>query len=66
LHKAMLGFDEVGVQAAAATAVIGDAGTSPGEPTPVKVDRSFLVGIRDEATGALLFFGRILDPNQKP
>lgn len=62
-HKAMLGVDEIGVQAAAATAVSLAGSGPPPEPTTFHVDRSFLVGIRDNATGALLFLGRILDPN---
>jgi len=27
------------------------------------VDRPFLIGIHDRPTGALIFFGRVLDPS---
>jgi serpin B len=64
-HKASLGFDEGGVQAAAASGITGSAGGGGG---PVlqdfHVDRSFFVDVRDNKTGAILFFGRIVDPSQ--
>lgn len=63
-HKAMVGVDEVGVQAAAATAVSLDGGGQPPPPQTLHVDRSFLLAIRDNSTGTLLFFGRIVNPSE--
>lgn len=66
VHKAMMAVDEHGVEAAAATAVIMAGGTSVApEPTPMIVDRPFVVAIVDEPTGALLFLGHIQDPTAK-
>jgi serpin B len=62
-HKAMIGMDELGVQAAAATAVALNGGGVPPAPKTLNVNRSFFVDIRDNKTGAVLFFGRILNPS---
>jgi serpin B len=35
----------------------------PGEPLQVTVDRPFVVTIRDNQTGAVLFVGRVVDPS---
>ena len=59
-HKTFLAVDEKGVEAAAATAIVIDITSIPSQ---VVVDRPFLVGIHDRGTGALLFFGRVLDPS---
>ena len=61
LHKAFIAVDEAGTEAAAATAVIMEGGSAPDFVT-VDVDRPFLFLIRDQATGAVLFVGRMLDP----
>lgn len=66
LHKAMMAVDENGVEAAAATAVVMAGNTSvPPEPTPMIVNKPFVVAIVDEPTGALLFLGHINDPTEK-
>ena len=64
MHEATLAIDETGLEAAAATGiVIGDTGGEPPEATvEFRADRPFLVFVRDRPTGALLFFGRVLDP----
>ncbi|NMC70806.1 MAG: serpin family protein [Myxococcales bacterium] len=63
IHKAFVGVDETGTEAAAATAVVMDGRTSvPPEPRIVTLDRPFLFLIRDVETGTVLFFGRVLDP----
>jgi len=63
VHKAFVGVDEKGTEAAAATAVVMDGRTSvPPEPRVVTLDRPFLFLIRDVETGAVLFLGRVLDP----
>ncbi len=62
-HEAMLSLNETGVQAAAATASTFGACGEIGPTVVIDVDHSFLVGIRDEVTGSLLFLGRIVNPN---
>lgn len=57
-HEAVFEIDEEGTEAAAAS---GGAMQGSHGPT-VTMDRPFLFLIRDEPTGALLFFGRITDP----
>ena len=66
LHKAFVDVSETGTEAAAATAVLmGESGARVHEPEPVTltVDRPFLFLIRDRATGAVIFVGRVLDPH---
>lgn len=61
VHKAFVAVDEKGTEAAAATAVIIGETSAP-EFVDVKVDRPFLYLIRDNATGAVVFMGRTVDP----
>ena len=65
VHKTALKMDEVSTKAAAATAIGMARITSVGMPDPVndfRADRPFLVLIRDNQTGLILFMGRINDP----
>lgn len=63
LHKSFVKVDEAGTEAAAATAVIMDAGAAAiDEPIRLNVDRPFILLIRDEPTNTILFAGRVLDP----
>jgi len=66
IHEAFAKIDEEGTEAAAATAVIGVGSSAPLNPPPepkhFDVRQPFLFGIRDNATGALLFMGQITDP----
>ena len=57
-HKAFVSVDEEGTEAAAATAVV----VLESGPTLVTVDRPFIFLIRDRATGAVLFLGRVMNP----
>jgi serpin B len=62
-HKAMVRVDEEGTEAAAATAVNMVATSAMIEPPlTLTIDRPFVYLIRDDATGALLFMGRIVNP----
>jgi len=64
IHKAFVDVNEEGTEAAAATAVVFDMGIIS-EPPPPKIfnaDHPFLFLIRDNATGSILFFGRVVDP----
>jgi serpin B len=63
LHKAFIGVNEAGTEAAAATAVIIGDESAP-EPAAIALDRPFLFVIRDDATGSLLFVGRVADPTK--
>ena len=63
LHKAFVSVDEAGTEAAAATAVIVGETSVPDQPVEVSIDRPFIFLIRDIETGAVLFVGRVLNPN---
>jgi serpin B len=63
VHAAKIKVDEDGTEAAAATAIIMDLTSMPAEGMEVRVDRPFLYLIRDDASGAVLFIGRVLDPS---
>ena len=63
IHKAFVLVEEEGTEAAAATAVVEKEVSGPADPPiEVTVDRSFLFLIRDSATDAILFVGRIEKP----
>jgi serpin B len=59
-HKAFVAVDELGTEAAAATAVV--VGTESAADF-INVDHPFLFAIRDDLTGAILFVGRVTDPS---
>lgn len=62
LHKAFVKVDEKGTEAAAATAVLMEAGGMPRKATPFTVDHPFLFLIVDRGSGLILFVGRVTDP----
>jgi serpin B len=62
VHKAFIDLDEQGTEAAAATGVIGGTTSAPAKNVTLTVDRPFLFAIRDDATGAILFVGRVMTP----
>ena len=63
VHKAFVSVDEEGTEAAAATAVlVGVTSADPTAPIELVIDRPFLFVIRHQATGAILFVGRVLEP----
>ncbi len=65
VHRAVIDVMEDGTEAAAATAisVVAAAARRPPEELQVfHVDRPFWFAIMDEASGAVLFQGRIVDP----
>jgi len=62
VHKAFVGVDEAGTEAAAATAVIMRATAMPVMPQEVTVDRPFIFLIRDIQTGSVIFVGRVVNP----
>lgn len=65
LHGAKIIVDENGTEAAAATAVVmapTSAAPSRDEPIVMKVDRPFIMIIRERTTGVLLFVAKVSDP----
>ncbi len=62
VHQAYVSVDENGTQAAAATAVIGQTLSAPGNFASMTIDRPFFFVIRDIPTNSVLFVGRVLSP----
>lgn len=63
-HKAFVDVNEEGTEAAAATGVVMvPASIAPSRPV-FRADHPFLFLIRDDATGAILFLGRVTDPTR--
>ncbi|MDD6337333.1 MAG: serpin family protein [Lentisphaeria bacterium] len=68
IHKTALKMDEYSTKAAAATALAATGTGYNYTPPPenyFRADRPFLVLIRDNQTGLILFMGRINDPDKK-
>jgi len=63
IHKAFVAVDESGTEAAAATAVIMRLKAMPESPMTLTIDRPFIFLIRDNATGTILFIGRVMNPS---
>ena len=63
VHKAMVGVDEHGVEAAAATAVMLAGAGLPTDIKQVNVNRPFFFGIYDQPTSTWLFLGHVTDPS---
>ena len=62
-HKAFIDVNEEGTEAAAATAVGMSLTSMPPASIPVTVDRPFIFLIRDIETNAILFLGRVVNPD---
>ncbi len=62
IHQSYVGVDEIGTEAAAATAVVLAGASAPGQKVTITVDRPFLFAIRDTTTGTIAFLGRVVDP----
>ena len=65
IHKAFVDVNEKGTEAAAATAVVMECIMEVGPSEPPKVfraDHPFIFVIRHNESGAILFFGRVIDP----
>lgn len=63
-HKGFVAVDEVGTEAAAATAIVMTEGAAAEpERVTIAVERPFLFFIRHLRTGLVLFQGRVTDPS---
>ena len=62
VHKSFVAVDEAGTEAAAATGVIVGTTSMPSDIKDVTMDRPFIFLIQDDATGTILFLGRVLNP----
>jgi serpin B len=64
LHQAVVDVDEYGTEAAAATSIGVEVATTPPVEAPVifRADHPFLFLIRDAKSGAILFLGRVVNP----
>ena len=70
IHKSFVEVEEKGTEAAAATAIIaaptlGLSVHNPPPPVVVRADHPFMFLIRDNATGTILFLGRVVDPRPR-
>lgn len=64
-HKAFVAIDEKSTEAAAATAVVMKLRSAPmpeDAPVEFRADHPYLVLLRHERTGAILFMGRVAQP----
>jgi serpin B len=59
IHQTFVKVSETGTEAAAATAVVVSTTSIP-QTRAVVIDRPFLFAIRDDATGAIVFLGRVV------
>ena len=64
IHKAFIGVDEKGTEAAAATVVLFTKSSVPPIRKDFVADHPFLFLIRDFKTGSILFLGRLVDPRK--
>jgi serpin B len=64
-HAADLKIDEQGTVAAAATGIVGPTAIAlpTGPPVTVNLDHPYLLLLRDDASGAILFVARVADPS---
>jgi serine protease inhibitor len=61
-QKVFIEVNEEGTEAAAVTGVEVRTTSAPAPPMQFTVDRPFVLAIRDDQTGALLFVGQVNDP----
>jgi serpin B len=62
IQETTLTMQESGLEAAAATAVIGVGSAAPQSQATVTVNRPYLIALVDMPTGAILFLGHVEDP----
>jgi serpin B len=64
-HAADLKVDEQGTVAAAATGIVGPTAIAmpPGLPVTLNLDRPYLLLLREDSSGAILFVARVANPD---
>jgi serpin B len=63
MHKTFVQVDEEGTEAAAVTSVgVGRTSIGPSDNFIMRVDRPFIVVIREHHSGTILFVGKIVEP----
>lgn len=62
IHKSFVEVNEEGTEAAAATGVVVGVRSVPQQPPEFRADHPFLFFIRHDATGSILFIGRLARP----
>jgi len=66
IHQAYVDVNEEGTEAAAATGVVMRLTSMGPDRTPVfRADHPFIFMIRDNTSGSILFFGRVMSPQTK-
>ncbi|HYR07347.1 MAG TPA: serpin family protein [Longimicrobium sp.] len=61
-QKVFIEVNEEGTEAAAVTGIEVRTTSAPPQPVSFVVDRPFILAVRDDQTGALLFIGQVNDP----
>jgi serpin B len=64
MHRAFLDVSEEGTEAAAATGAVVSLVAAMARPAVFRADHPFLFFIRDSASGAVLFAGRLESPRR--
>ncbi|MCX6133997.1 MAG: serpin family protein [Ignavibacteriales bacterium] len=63
MHKTFVQVDEEGTEAAAVTSVgVSRTSIGPADNFTMRVDRPFLIVIREHHSGTILFIGKVVDP----
>jgi serpin B len=65
LHKAYVDVTEEGTEAAAATGIVMGITSVQPQPPFFRADHPFVLLIRDNRTGSILFIGRVINPAAK-
>jgi serine protease inhibitor len=61
-QKVFIEVNEEGTEAAAVTGIEMRTTSAPAPPMELTIDRPFVIAVRDDQTGALLFVGQVSDP----
>ena len=62
LHQATIDVNEEGTEAAAATAVVMNVTSMPGESYTIRLDKPFVYVIYETTTNTIVFMGRVVNP----
>ena len=63
-HAAKLKIDEAGTVAAAATVIVGPTAVAPSQAIHLALNHPYLLLLRDDASGTILFLARVADPSR--